>query len=41
MITWALLTGYADPVTNGDQSSITDTNPVAPQKFYRLHITLP
>jgi len=38
---WAPLTGYADPVTNGDQISITDTNPVAPQKFYRLHITLP
>jgi hypothetical protein len=38
---WLPLTGYAGPVTNGNQVTITDTNAVEPRKFYRIKISLP
>jgi hypothetical protein len=38
---WSPLTGYSGPVTNLDQVTITDTNAVGPQKFYRIKISLP
>jgi PKD repeat protein len=38
---WSPLPGYAGPVTNGGQVTITDTNAVGPQKFYRIDITYP
>ena len=36
---WMPLTTYAGPVTNGNQVTITDTNALPPQKFYRLQIS--
>ena len=39
---WMPLTTYTGPVTNnGNQVTITDTNPIPPQKFYRIDITYP
>ena len=39
---WIPLTTYPGPVTNiGNQVTITDTNPIPPQEFYRIDITLP
>jgi len=38
---WQPLTGYLGPVTNGSRVSITDTNPISPQEFYRLSISVP
>jgi PKD repeat protein len=39
--TWANLASFSGPVTNGNQVSITDTNAIEPQKFYRIGISLP
>jgi hypothetical protein len=39
---WLPLTTYTGPVTNnGSQVTITDTNPIPPQEFYRIDISLP
>jgi hypothetical protein len=38
---WMPLTTYTGPLTNGNQVTITDTNPIPPQEFYRIDITLP
>lgn len=39
---WSPLTTYAGPVTdNVNQITITDTNAVLPQEFYRIEITAP
>jgi PKD repeat protein len=38
---WSPLTSYTGPVTNGSQISVTDTNPLPPQEFYRIEISLP
>jgi hypothetical protein len=38
---WFPLSAYTGPQTNGAQLTITDTNAVQPQKFYRIDITLP
>jgi hypothetical protein len=38
---WSPLATYAGPVTNGNQISVTDTNPLPPQEFYRISISLP
>jgi hypothetical protein len=38
---WLPLTTYAGPLTNGNQITITDTNPIPPQEFYRIDISLP
>ncbi len=38
---WSPLTTYSGPVTNGSQITITDTNPIPPQEFYRIDISLP
>jgi hypothetical protein len=38
---WLSLPGYLGPVTNGNQISVTDTNAVDPQRFYRIDISLP
>jgi hypothetical protein len=38
---WASLNVYTGPVTNGNEVTITDTNAVQPQKFYRIRISLP
>jgi hypothetical protein len=40
---WLPLTTYVGPVTNnsGTQVSIIDTNPIPPQEFYRIGISLP
>jgi len=35
------LGGFSGPVTNGSQVTVTDTNAVQSNKFYRVHITLP
>jgi hypothetical protein len=37
---WLPLT-FTGPVTNGNQVTITDTNAVGPEKFYRIDISLP
>ena len=39
--TWLPLPGYAGPVTNGNQVTITDLNAVESNKFYRIDISLP
>ena len=40
--TWLPLATYIGPRTNnGNQVSITDTNPIPPQEFYRIDITYP
>ena len=38
---WTELTGFAGPVTNGGQVSITDLTATQSNKFYRIHITYP
>jgi glycosidase len=39
---WFALTTYTGPVTNnGNQITITDTNPIPPQEFYRIGISPP
>jgi RHS repeat-associated protein len=38
---WWPLTAYWGPTTNGSQVTITDTNPIPPQEFYRIQISLP
>jgi len=38
---WTQLTGYAGPVTNGNQVTITDLNATESSKFYRINISLP
>jgi hypothetical protein len=38
---WTQLTGYAGPVTNGSQVTITDLNATESNKFYRIDISLP
>jgi hypothetical protein len=38
---WLPLPSYSGPVTNGNQVTITDTNPIPPQEFYRIDISLP
>ena len=38
---WLPLTSYTGPITNGSQITITDTNPLPPQEFYRIDISLP
>jgi len=38
---WLPLTAYAGPLTNGNQVTISDTNAIIPNKFYRLHISWP
>jgi len=39
---WLALTTYTGPViNNGNQATITDTNPIPPQEFYRIDISLP
>lgn len=39
---WTPLTTHTGPVTNsGNRVTITDTNPIPPQEFYRIDISLP
>jgi len=38
---WLPLTTYTGPSTNGNQVTITDTNPIPPREFYRIGISLP
>ncbi len=38
---WLPLTTYTGLLTNGNQVTITDTNPIPPQEFYRIGISLP
>jgi uncharacterized repeat protein (TIGR03803 family) len=38
---WSPLTTYTVLGTNGNQVTITDTNPIPPQEFYRIDISLP
>jgi hypothetical protein len=38
---WQQLSSYTGPQTNFDQVTITDTNAVEPQKFYRIQVSLP
>jgi len=39
---WLPLTTYTGPATNGGtQITITDTNPIPPQEFYRIDISMP
>ena len=38
---WLPLTTFTGPVTNGSQITVTDTNPIPPQEFYRINISLP
>jgi alpha-glucosidase (family GH31 glycosyl hydrolase) len=38
---WTQLTGFAGPVTNGSQVTVTDLNATQSNKFYRVHITYP
>ncbi|HXJ43639.1 MAG TPA: hypothetical protein VNH18_30430, partial [Bryobacteraceae bacterium] len=38
---WTQLTGFAGPMTNGGQVTITDLNATQSNKFYRIHITYP
>jgi hypothetical protein len=40
-VTWAPLTSYEGPTTNGAQVSVTDSNATAPSRFYRVEISLP
>ncbi len=35
---WTQLTGYAGPVTNGNQATITDMNAAPSNEFYRIDI---
>jgi hypothetical protein len=38
---WIPLASYTGPETNVDQATITDTNAVEPQRYYRISISLP
>jgi glycosidase len=38
---WLPLTSYTGPLTNGSRVSVIDTNPIPPQEFYRMEISLP
>jgi pimeloyl-ACP methyl ester carboxylesterase len=38
---WLPLTTYTGFLTNGNQVTIVDTNPIPPQEFYRIDISLP
>lgn len=38
---WSPLTTYTGPTTNGNQITVTDTNALSPQEFYRIDISLP
>jgi 1,4-alpha-glucan branching enzyme len=38
---WLPLPSYSGPLTNGNQVTITDTNAIGPQEFYRIEITYP
>jgi len=38
---WTQLVGYAGPLTNGNQATITDLNAVESNKYYRIDINLP
>ena len=38
---WSQLTGFAGPVTNANQVTITDLNATQSNKFYRIRITYP
>jgi Concanavalin A-like lectin/glucanases superfamily/Viral BACON domain len=38
---WLPLATYSGPFTNGSQITITDTNALPPQEFYRIQISLP
>jgi PKD repeat protein len=38
---WLPLATYTGPVINGNQITVTDTNPLPPQEFYRIEISLP
>jgi hypothetical protein len=38
---WLPLPAYTGPLTNGNQVTITDTNALGPQEFYRIDISLP
>jgi hypothetical protein len=38
---WTQLTGFAGPVTNGSQVTVTDLNTTQSNKFYRIRITYP
>jgi PKD repeat protein len=38
---WLPLTTFTGPTTNDNQISVTDTNPLPPQEFYRIEISLP
>jgi len=38
---WLPLPSYLGPVTNGSQVTITDTNAVGPEQFYRINISPP
>jgi len=38
---WLPLTTYMGLLTNGNQVTVTDTNPIPPQEFYRIDISLP
>jgi len=38
---WLPLATYTGPTTNGNQITVTDTNALSPQEFYRIDISLP
>jgi hypothetical protein len=38
---WMPLTTSTAPLTSGSEVTITDTNPIPPQEFYRINISLP
>ncbi len=38
---WLPLPGYLGPITNGNQVTITDTNALLPEEFYRIDISFP
>ncbi|MGO9611278.1 MAG: LamG-like jellyroll fold domain-containing protein [Verrucomicrobiia bacterium] len=38
---WLPLTTFTGPLTNGNLVTITDTNPIPPQEFYRIGISKP
>ena len=38
---YSALTGSGGPQTNGNQVTVTDLNATGPEKFYRIHISMP
>jgi hypothetical protein len=38
---WTQLTGYAGPVINGNQATITDLNAAPSNRYYRIDISAP